>query len=179
MRQLWNSDLELVVASGFLYLPLLLDPDIEKETQALFQPERLSTNPASKTIIRLEDRYFVKALSLHSLLENYNAINAYDYKRLRNDCLRQYHLTSAIDDIFIDETFKVILFQVMPYFIRKNRGLVRKKMSDAELLDFIGEKINIPVTYYQDAKNYRDSDSLKEILRSLEDQKPNFKTPTD
>lgn len=180
MRQLLDSDLELVVESDFIYLPLLFDPGIEKETQALFRSRRLlekSGQPEIKTIIKLKGRHFVKALSIHSLLENYGAINAYNYKRLRNDCMRKYHLTPEVDGIFIDGTLRTILFQVMPYFIRKNRGLQRKKLSDEEMLDLIGEKINIPIKYYTDAKTFRDLGPLKEILEALEDQKPMFKPP--
>ena len=136
MRQLLDSDLELVVESDFIYLPLLLDPQIEKETLTLFRPGRppeSSIQSDPKTIIQLNGRCFVKTLAIHSLLDNYQAINPYSYKRLRSDCLKKYQLTLEVDGILLDDTLKTILFQVMPYFIRKNRGLVRKKMSDAEI----------------------------------------------
>ena len=170
-----NSDLELVVESNFIYLPLLFDPEVEKETFALFQPgspQENSVQSALKTIINLEGRYFVKALGLHALLENFEAINAYDYERLRNECLRKYYLSSEIDAIFIDETLRDILFHVMPYFVRKNKGLQRKKLNNEEILNLICEKIDIPPKYYQDAKTFCDLEPLREILRNLEDQKP-------
>ncbi len=180
MWQLLNSDLELVVESDFIYLPLLLDPEIEKEAQALFRPGRSLKNsgqPESKTIITLKDRHFVKALGIHSVLENYAAINAYDYKRLRNECLKKYQLTREVDYILVDGTLRTILFQVMPYFIKKNRGLRRKKLNDEEILDLIGEKIDIPEKYYKEAKTFRNVEPLKAILKGLENQKPIFKPP--
>ncbi len=180
MRRLLDSDLELVVESDFIYLPLLFDPEIEKETQALLRsgkPLEKSGQPGSKTIIQLKDRHFVKALRIASLLENYKAINAYAYKRIRNDCLRKYQLTREVDDILLDGMLRTILFRVMPYFIRKNRGLQRNKLSDEEILDLIGAKINIPGKYYKEAKAFQDSKPLKEILKGLENQKPIFKLP--
>ena len=113
---------------------------IEKEIQALLRPQRPMDNPGhpvSKTIITHQNRHFVKAFNIHSILENYEVINAYDYKRRRKEFLRKYQLTRAIDGILLDDTLKTILFQVMPYFIRKNRGMCRKKLKDEEILDLI------------------------------------------
>ncbi|UCD33414.1 MAG: hypothetical protein JSW04_13545 [Desulfobacterales bacterium] len=175
MKQLLDSNIEIFVESDFIYMPLLFDPEVVQEIQALFQPQRpqaISTPPALNTIIRLSNRYFVKGLEIHSLLDNFKAINAYDYERLRNHYLRKYYLLSEIDDIFIDETLRIILFQVMPYFVRKNRRLERKKLNNEEMLDFISKKINIPLKYHQDAKSFRNLEPLKEILRNLKDQKP-------
>jgi hypothetical protein len=178
MKQWLDSNMEIIVESGFIYMPLLFDPEVEKETQALFRPEgsqEKSTSPAFNTIIRRNGSYFVKGLEIHSLLENFKAINDYDYERLRNDCLRKYYLSSEIDAIFIDETLKTILFQVMPYFVRKNRGLKRKKLSNEELLDFISEKIDIPSKYHQDANTFRNLEPLRKIIKDLDDQNPMFK----
>ncbi len=180
MWQLLNSDLELLVESDFIYLPLLFDPEIEKETQILFHPEGPKENsrlPESKTIIKLNGGYFVKAFSIHSLLENYAVINAYDYNRLRTNFLQKYHLAPKVDGIFLDETLRTILFKVLPYFVRKNRGMQRKSLSDEAILDIIGKKISLPGKYYIEAKRFRDVEPLKEILRNLEDQKSMFKLP--
>lgn len=180
MWQLLNSDMEFLVESDFIYLPLLLDPEIEKEVQTLFRPGRPMENPGhpeSKTIITHQDRQFVKALSIHSVLENYETINTYDYKRRRKEFLRKYQLTREVDGILLDDALRTILFQVMPYFVRKNRGLRRKKLRDEEILDLIGEKIDIPGKYYKEAKAYRHVKPLKAILKGLENQKPIFKPP--
>ena len=166
MKRLLDSDLELVVESNFIYLPLLFDPEIEKEIQTIFRSEKQienSTQPCLKTIIKREDKYFVKALNLNSLLENYEVINPYDYKRLRNECLLKYQLTGEVDGIFFDETLKIILFQVMPHFIKKNRGLTRKKLSDKELLDLINKKINIPARYYKNAETFKNLTPFKSV----------------
>ena len=180
MKRLLDSDLELVVESNFIYLPLLFDPEIEKEIQTIFRPEKQINNsgqPDSKTVIKLKDKYFVKTLNLFSLLENYEFINAYDFMRLRNDCLLKYQLKDDVDGIFLDKTLRTILFQVMPHFIRKNKGMIRKKFSDEEILDLVNKKINIPGEYYKNAETFQDLEPLKKILESLENQTPVFKPP--
>jgi len=180
VRQLLDSNLEIFVDSGFIYLPLLLDPEIEKETQVLIQPERPLENsqqPKPKTIIKHKGKYFVKALNISSILDNYPAINAYTYKRIRNNCLRKYQLTRDVDDIFFDGPLLTVLFQVMPYFIKKNRGLQRNKLSDEDMLDLVGEKINIPEKYYKEAEAFRDLEPLRQVIRDFEDQKPFFNLP--
>jgi len=180
MRQLLNSDLELLVLSDFIYLPLLLDPDIEKETLTLFLPETPSKSSGQsepRIIIKRNGRHFIKAVNIQSLLDNYQAINPYSYKRLRNDCLKKYRLEGGIDDIFLDEKLKMILFQIMPHFIKKNRGLKRNKLNNEEILDLIYEKIHPPAKYFEEAKIFQNLRPLKEFLKDTEDQKPVFKLP--
>ena len=180
MWQLLNSDMEFLVESDFIYLPLLLDPEIEKELQALLRPGKPVENPGhpeSKTIITHQDRHFAKAFSIPSFLENYEVINAYDYKRLRKEFLSKYQLTREVDGILLDDTLKTIIFQVMPYFIKKNRGLRRRKLSDEEILDLVSEKIDIPGKYYQEAKIFRHVEHLKTVLKGLENKKQTFKPP--
>lgn len=177
MRQLLNSNLELVVESNFIYLPLLFDPEIETEAGDLLRLEtssKSSGQPASNTITKHKGKHFVKALGIQSLIENYETIDAYSYQRLRNECLQKYQLTHDVDSIFLDETIRTILFRVMPYFIRKNRGLQRKRLSDEEMLDLICSKIDISEKYYKEAKAFRDLEPLEEIARNLEDQTPIF-----
>jgi len=179
MKQLLDSDLELVVESDFIYMPLLFDPEIEKEIQILESEKPLGSpgKPESKSIIAFEGKHFVKALNLHSFINNYEAIDAHSYHRFRNECLRKYRLTREVDGHFLDETLRTILFRIMPYFIKKNKVFNRKKVSDEGILDLIGEKIDIPGKYYIEAITFGDLNALKEILKELENQKPLFQMP--
>jgi hypothetical protein len=180
MKRLLDSNLEILVESNYIYLPLLFDPEIEKEIQTLFSTENqidISAQAGLTSIIKIEEKFFVKALNLYSLLENYKFINAYDYHHLRNDCLMKYQLAGEEDQIFLDETLRLILFQIMPHFIRKNQGLVRKKLSDEEILDLINTKIKIPEKFYKNAEIFQDLEPLQKILESLEDRAPMYKLP--
>ena len=180
MKQLLDTGLELVLESDFIYFPLLFDPGIEKEIQTVFHPgENKATfnDFESNAVIKLKDKYFVKGFRLDSLAKNYEAIDPNSYQRMKDECLRRYHLTREVDGISFDGTLRIILFQVMPHFIRKNKGLNRKKLSDEEILDLIGQKINIPDSYYQEAKTFADIAPLKEILKNIETQTPIFEPP--
>ena len=129
MKQLLDSDLELVVESGFIYVPLLLDPAIDRELQA---PLRSGTSPErsgsrkSRAIIKAQGRHFIRTLSLQSLLTNFEKISPDSYQQMRNDCLRECFFTPELDGVSIDGKLRTILFQVMTYFIKKNRGLERR-----------------------------------------------------
>ena len=178
MKQLLDSDMELFVESEFIYVPLLFDPEIEKELKIFYQEEetqKKSTSPAIKTIIHHNGRYFIKGLEIHSLLENFKDINDYDYERIRNDCLKKYHLLSEFDKVLLDETLHIILFEVLPYFIRKNRSVHRNKLDRDEIFDLIIEKTDIPEKYHQDAKAFGDLSALKRIVEDLDAHKPLFK----
>ena len=52
MKPLFDSGLELVVESDFIYFPLLFDPDIEKEIQTVFHS---GENTAAKCHSRSRD----------------------------------------------------------------------------------------------------------------------------
>ncbi|MEJ2657890.1 MAG: hypothetical protein P8012_11960, partial [Desulfobacterales bacterium] len=163
MKPFFDSDLELVVESDFIYLPLLFDPDMEKEIRAISPPENKIENSngyESKAVIKIKDKYFVKGFRPESLIKNYKSIDPYVYHHLKNECLRKYQLTREGDGIFLDEMLKTILFQVMPHFIRKHKGLNRKKLSDEDMLDLIGHKIDIPDSYFQEAKTFQDLTSM-------------------
>lgn len=180
MKQLLDSNLELVVASGFIYLPLLLDPAIHKELQT---PLWSGTSPEpsgslkSTTIIEIQGRHFIRALSLQSLVTNFEKINADSYQQLRNDCLREHFLTPELGGVSLDGKLRTILFQVMTYFIKKKRGLERRRLSEEEILDFIEEKIDVPPGYYERAKTFLDTEPLRKMLIDLDIQEPTPEPP--
>ncbi|MGA8180462.1 MAG: hypothetical protein WB792_10410, partial [Desulfobacterales bacterium] len=180
MKQLFDAGLEIVVASDFIYFPLLFDPDIEKEIQTVFcsgETTENSNEPESKLIIKLNDKHFVKGFRIGSLVKNYESIDPHSYHRMKNECLRRYQLMREVDGIFLDGPLRTILFQVMPHFIKKNKGLSRKKLSDEAILDLIGQKIKVPESYCQEAKTFMDIEPLKEILRNIENQTPILELP--
>ncbi len=161
MRHLVDTDLDLVVKAGFMYLPLLFDPAIERE---------IHTPPKSNTLIEHDGRRFIKTFSLRSLLENYEKIYPESYERLRSACLQKYCHSPSLSRISVDAKLRTILFHVMPYFIRRNRGLERGRLSEKAILDLIGEKNRIPARCYKDATKFLDTDSLRGVLDDLEEQ---------
>ncbi len=170
MRKLLDSDLEIVVEAGFIYLPLLFDPSIKRE----IHPSR-KTN----TIVEVNGRHFVKTLSLQSLLENYEKIHPESYEQLRNICLEKYCHSPDLGGVSMDGKLRTILFQIMPHFIRRKRGLERRRPGEEEILDLIGEKANIPTRYYKDANKSLDTDSLRGLLHEIEEQGLTIGPPED
>jgi hypothetical protein len=78
MWRCFEADLEILVHRGHLYLPLVLDPEINQEIQAPISPSYswdqspggLSRSPVP-TVLAVLDRWFVQAVSASSLVDNY------------------------------------------------------------------------------------------------------------
>jgi hypothetical protein len=180
MRRLLDSDLELLVESGFVYLPLLLDPQIENEIQILHRSEKPADSSGryeSQSLIERKGRHFVRSLNLLSWIANYEAVDPYSYTLLKNECLRKYQLAGEIDCDIGDNKLKTILFQVMPHFIKRHKSLRRGKLSEDEIMDLIGEKIEIPARYRSDAQSFLNLEPLKKILKDLDNRKPISQPP--
>lgn len=169
MQQLLDSDLEIVIDGGVIYLPLLLDPEIEEEAKQVLRSGKHASShdiAESQTIISQDGKNFIKTLSIQSLIQNYKTLTPYSYDRLRQECLGKFRLADEVDDIFLDNTLKLILFQIMPHFIKSRRGLKRRKANQEEILDLIAEKIDIPEKYYKDALSFSD---LKPLVKTHEE----------
>lgn len=158
MWQVLDSELEIVVESGFIYLPLLFDPAIEQEVRS---------SQKTKALVEIDGSYFVKTLNLHSLVENYEKIYPDSYEQLRTACLEKYGHTPGLGGISIDEKLRTILFHIMPHFTRRKKGLDRRKLTDEEILDLVAKHIHIPAKYYDEAYKFRDTDWVRGALDSL------------
>jgi hypothetical protein len=168
--QLFHSEIELVVKSGYIYVPLLLDPDIVREIQGRSDAEGLPDEGApgkSKNVLEVEGRAFIRSLSFQSILENYERIDKNTYEQLKRDCLRRYSDLPGLAAGALNGKLQTIVLEVMPYFIRKNRGLERRQIKDEELLDFIGTKIEVPQRFVEQADGILDSRPLLQRLDLL------------
>ena len=161
MRRLLDSDLEIVVESGFMYLPVLFDPTIEREIHA----------PGKRNnLLKVNGKLFTKTLSLQSLVQNYEKLDPESYEQLRSASLQKYCDTRGLSGISVSAKVRTILFGVMPHFLRRNKGLERRRRSEEEILALIREKINIPRRYYENATKFLDPDGLLAVLGNLEGQ---------
>lgn len=170
MRQLLDSDLEVLIQSGFIYLPLLFDPAIERE---------LHISPASKALLRIDGGHFIRSLSLRSLVENYEKIDPQLYEQVRSTCLQKSYGTLGLGNLPLSEKLRTIVFQVMPHFLRRGRSLERRKLSEDEILDLIVEKVRIPKRYYDQATKLLDAGSLGRILGEVEETMTRINPPED
>lgn len=156
-----DSDLEAVVQSGFIYVPLWFDPSVDREVR---------TPSQVPTLIQSNGRLLVRAVSLQSLLENYPTIFPESYAQLRHACLHNHSVIPRLRGIPLDEKLKTILFHVMPHFIRGHRGLERNRLSEDEILEAIGRNVAVPARCYEQAGTLLDTQALRGILAELEEQ---------
>jgi len=161
--QLLESDLELVVKSGFLYLPLLYDPAIAREIQYGPTPDG-----SAEHSIEVAGKHFIKSVSIQSILTGMEGIDADYYGQVERECLRKFPVSSTLEGISPDSKLMTLLLKVMPYFIRKNKGFTRKRLHDEEFLDFLGDRIDIPQSFREQADRYLDSGPLLQRLNDLE-----------
>ena len=171
MLQLLVSDLELVVKSGFVYVPLLLDPDIAREIQDGSKPEESPGKQIcgkSNAVVELEGKHFIKALNIQSILANYERLDKDHYEKLKTDRLRQFQDLSGLEGISANSKLLTIVLKVMPYFIRKSRGFERRQLNDGELLDLMCNKIDIPQGFSEQADMYVDIGPVLKRLNDLE-----------
>lgn len=161
IQQLLDSDLELVIQSGFIHVPLLFDPSVDREREAPPKPD---------TLIQVNGRQFVKAVSLQSLLDTYPTIHPEPYEQMKRTCLQEYPVILRLGRVPVDERLETLLFQVMPHFIRGHRGLERRRLSEGEILDLIERKVSIPARCYDEARALLDTNSLRGAVKELEKQ---------
>jgi hypothetical protein len=162
---LLDSELELVVKSGFICVPLLFDPDIETEIQG---------RSHGNILVEFEGRLFIKSLNIESVLSNYEKIDGYHYALLKRDYGTSEDL-HGLEAISPDGKLQTILLRIMPYFIRKSSVLKRRRLDDEELLDLVCSKIDIPHEFFGQADRYLDPgplikglDDLDKLRQSLE-----------
>jgi hypothetical protein len=172
--RLLRSELELVVKSGFIYVPLLYDPDIAREIEGRGVPEELSNEQApgnSNTVIESEGKLFVKAIDVRSIVANYEEIDKDRHQGPRED----YPLSSldftGLEAISPNGRLQTIVLKIMPHFIRKSTGLERKQLNDGQLLDLISTKIDIPPGFVEQADKHLDPGPLLRRLNDLDEMK--------
>jgi hypothetical protein len=174
VQQLLDSDLEVVVDNNFLFVPLLFDPSVATEIQSAqgsTGQQAARGSPTGNDLLLVNGRHFIKTLSLLSLLEHFHNLHPDAYNHLRNVFLQEnlgFILNS--EEISIDNRLNTIVFQIMPYFIRREDSILgRKKPDNDELLALIWEKIDIPGKYKQRSRRLSDPELSRKLLAFLDD----------
>jgi hypothetical protein len=145
--QLFHSELEMLVQSGFIYVPLLFDPDIAGEIQDRSDREGLPDDLASggsKPLVELRGKQFVRSVSVQSVLANYERIDKKYYDQLKRDYLQIPPGFASLPSVLPSGKLQTIILKIMPYFVRKSRGFERRQLCDEDLLDLIYSNLDIP-----------------------------------
>jgi len=166
--QMFNSGIELLIQSGYIFVPMLLDHNIAREI--LETPNiQVSLNHCalgnSEPVVNVDGKLFIRSLSIQSIVENYESINKDTYDQLKKDCLRHCSDLPNLGADALKGKLQTIVLKIMPYFIRKSRGLERRQLNDDELLDLVGSKVEVPLRFFEQADKVLDS---RPLLRSLD-----------
>jgi hypothetical protein len=170
MKDLLASDLELVCRSGFLYLPLLFDPSVAREIEG---------NVDNHVVADVGGRRFVRTVSLRSLVGNYEALYPKSYEELRRSNLKRFSGELTRTAAGVSERLKTILFSVMPHFLGRRKSLDRKSLTEGQVLDLIGKRIEIPGGSCEPAGNRLDPGFFRRLLADLEEHRPAVEPPPE
>jgi hypothetical protein len=159
------------VKSGFLYVPLLFDPDVAGEIEDRsdhqgLPDERLTGK--SDPVIELQGRHFIKSVNIQSILAYYESIDKDFYQQLKEDCLPKSSHVPSLQTISPNGKLRTIILKIMPYFVRKSRGLERRQLTDEQLLDLISDNLNIPQSLVEQADKILDPGPLRQNLNALD-----------
>jgi hypothetical protein len=145
MWQLCNSETEVVIHSGFVYVPLLFDPQIEGELALLTGAE---VSPPPGGVVTITDKllfvdgdYFIQSLSLASLVENFPVVFPEEWERARLRLRRFVIPGASLYQPYLDARLKTILFEILPHFLRPHQDPRRKKVGVAAVLAHLAAKI--------------------------------------
>lgn len=170
LQLLLQSELELIVDSQFIYVPLLYDPDIAGEVRECFGPAGSlhRRGPANaRTAIESNGKYFVKSLNIQSILANYDKIDKKSYEQLKRLYLGEPENPREPVALSHSSKLRTIILKIMPHFVRKSRGPERRQFNDEEFLDFICGRINIPEVFLAGADKILDPGPLLRRLNHL------------
>jgi hypothetical protein len=161
MRQLLDSDVDLLVRQGSLYVPLCLDPAIAGELATV-------SGEGDGPLAAAGGVFYLQAMSLASLAANYATMHPEAGEELDQSCLGKYRRASAEDETAYDPKLALIIFEILPHFIKIKAGRQPGKPGKAEILEVVGRRLGIDPAYYRWAAGLYGPDFLRRKLRDLE-----------
>jgi hypothetical protein len=126
MWQLLNGETGILIRSGYVYVPLLFDREVEAELKVpvgagVLPPPGGVETKTDDVLLYADGGYFVKSLSLHSLVENYPVVFPEECERERQHLREKvFHGISACGPL-LDTRLKTIILEIIPQFLRPRR----------------------------------------------------------
>jgi len=122
------------VKDNYLYLPLMYDSDVVP-------------NDDVRTI---RGKPYARSINLLSIVENYEQLVPRDYSAVKKEVLEEV-VGRPVEEVAVRDGIKETLFQILPRFVKINKGIERKKPTNDEIMDFVETKYKIPEEYYKRA----------------------------
>lgn len=168
MLQMLESEIEVLIESGFIFLPLKFDPFIEEDLEAVVRSRSGHPESAGQAnVIAVNGKHYVRSLSIRGILDNYAKFDPETYEYIRRGVFNRFLRTLNPSSLSMDEKLGAIVFQVMPYFLRKKDRLHRKPVLGEEVLDLVSRRLDIPPIFYHEAGKYSDTATLRKRLQTL------------
>ena len=174
-----ETDLEILVHQGYLYLPLLLDPDIHQEVLNPFPQVRFKDDiPGGlsfsllRPVLAAQDKLFVQSVSFSSLVTNYEQFFPEEHADRVRSLKEQYSLTADLLGVALDPKLITIVFHILPHFLRRDGLKKRRRPQEGEILDLLRERLGVPHYFEKEARKFLDLTPLKEALHRLEAAPP-------
>jgi hypothetical protein len=174
MWKILDSRLNVLVHQGHLYVPLLFDPDIDKEAHVLISQGWTSAGcarvpgPGSPpAVMAVGDALFVPAVRVSSLVDNYARLFPHEYAEGRQVLRERHSLTADLFGVALDPTLVTIIFHILPHFLRREGLHRRRPLTEEEVLDLIRQRAPAPHHFCQQARKFLDVQPLKEALKRL------------
>jgi hypothetical protein len=169
-----ETDLEILVNCGHLYLPLLLDPDVRQESRDLNPQEYLrgqtpgdAPNSLHPPLLAVQGRLYVQAVSAASLVDHFARLFPREHEDRRRLLREQYSLTADLGGVNLDPKLITIVFHILPHFLRREGLFPRRRLGEGEILDLIRERLPIPPRFHEEARRFLDLKPLKGALERL------------
>ncbi len=169
LRRLLGEE-EVLVADGFIYLPLLFDPAIDEEMHDLrskINPQAPSGQAGEAPVIQQGPRYFVKSLSLKSLLANYALLEPEVYKRVASHYFSKYVLRTEAVVRVLSGKLKTIIFEILPHFVHRTSWQKKRGSGEDDILGLLSDRLLIPADYRERAGKILDPQRLAGDLTAL------------
>lgn len=169
MLRLLHPDMGLLVESGYLYVPILFDPDIAQEIEEELARDHGSPGSGEdRALVEAGGRVFIRSLSLESMVEKYDRIDREGYDQLKRFILKGVEAAAVAVDVSPNGRLGTIVLKVMPHFVRMDRGWERGPVSDQAFMDFICGRMDIPERFMEEAARTLDPGPLLQRMKDLD-----------
>jgi hypothetical protein len=169
---------EIYVKGVTLYLPLLYNSQLLGIAEELAGGDQGERSP----VVQHNGQFFVAAVSLRSLVENYAQLNPESYETKRQSLLKRYELENLSVPISLrDKMMEKLVFEVMPYFVRMNDDPRKRSVpTRTDILNRLVEKANIPLEEYSSkVRIISDSTPLEKAVEQLKNFKQDIVFPPE
>ena len=164
-----EADQEILVHQGHLYLPLLFDPEVHEDCQTLASRGSLRepSSGGAPAVLAVRDRFFVRAVSASSLIDNYGQVFFRLYQDRRRLLQEQYSLAADLWGLALDPKLVTIIFHILPHFLRREGLPRRQRLGEGAILDLIRERQQVPPRFDHEARRFLDLNPLKDAIHRL------------